>query len=200
MAPRRQIAACLALATAGALMLGCGSSGDPSISSADADSLLAKLDAIQTDVTQGDCTGSHTAQTRLVALQDQVDSSEGINDQARSDLAELLDGLDAQIAEECQTVAATSTSSSTSSTEDSSSTDSSSTDSSSTDSSDTTSSSTTTTETETTDSSTTQTQQPPEQPAPEPPPSTPPGQGGGSGGGESGGVGPGFESGREVQK
>ena len=183
-------------------MLGCGSSGEePKISPEDADALNSRLDAIREDADQGDCTGSSTVFTRLTATRDQIDASSGINDQAKSDLNELLDELEAKIQADCDAAAETSstTDSSTSTEEDTTETES-------------TTTEETTTEETTTEDTTTEKPEEPEEPSTPTPPETspgggngppggvPPGQTGGTGGtgGESGGVGPGFESGRKL--
>ena len=186
--PRRQISACLAVLAGGVFLLGCGSSGEePSISQEDADALNSRLDAIREDADQKDCTGSSTVFTRLTATREQVDASDGINEQAKNDLNELLDNLEGKVQEECDAVESSSTTSDSTSTKE-----------------DTTTTEESTTTEETTDSSTTTDK--PEEPSTPTPPETSPGGGngppsgtppaGGGTGGESGGVGPGFESGR----
>ena len=194
-APRRSILACLALLAGAALLLGCGSEGEePSISEEDAAALDSRLDAIQEDVSQGDCTDSSNVFTRLTATREQIDASEGINEQAKSDLSELLDELEAQITEECDAAAdASSTTSSSSSTEED--TTSSEEEPTSTEES-TSTKETTTTETTTTEEPSTTTPEPTEPPGGGPPGGVPPGQGGEPP--SSGGVGPSFESDRKV--
>jgi hypothetical protein len=190
--PRRPILACLALFAGAILVLGCGSESEkPTFSEEDAAALTSRLDAINEDVNEGDCSGSSNAFTRIDAMRDQVEASEGINEQGKSDLTELIDELEAQVTEECEEAESTSTTTSSTTTEDT-----------------TTEEEPTTTEettTETTTEKTTTEEEPttteePETPEPPsngngPPGGTPPGQ---TEPPPSGGVGPGFESGRKV--
>lgn len=196
--PRRQISACLALAAAALLMLGCGSSeegGDVSFGENASRDFQAKLDLIQGFIDDQDC---ERATDAIGVLNDAVGISEETSEQAKSDLQELLGELDAQVNDQCESTDETTSSSTTSTKED-------------TTSSETTESTITETSTEETTTEDTTTEKPEEPSTPTPPETSPgggngppggvpPGQAGGTGGtgGESGGVGPGFESGRNL--
>lgn len=121
MALRRQIATCLGLLAAGALLLGCGGSDEPksaSISPDTADDLTAKLDVIQERVANGDCSGATVA---LGFLEEGVDNvSADTGEQFTADMKDLLSQLGDQIDSQCQPIddpSSTTSSTTTSSTE-----------------------------------------------------------------------------------
>jgi hypothetical protein len=178
MAPRRQVYACLAVLAAGALLFGCGGSGEPSgepLSDQEVTDYTDNLDKIQAAVDDGDC---DTAQTKLTTLTSAVEASNEDGDQTKTDLVTLLDDLGAQIDSDCEPVQETTSTTSTTETTETVPTETSTTE------------PTTTSTTEEESSTTTEetTTEPPEE---EPPGggSTPPGGGGDDSGG--------FEAGKE---
>ena len=190
---RRRILACLALLAGAAVVLGCGSEDEkPTFSEEDAAALTSRLDAIGEDVSEGDCTGSSNVFTRIGAMRDQIEASEGINEQGKSDLGELIDGLEAQVTEECDEVASSSTTTSSSTEETTTDTDE---DPAPTPEETTTTAKETTTTQEEEPTTTTPTTPEPPSNGNGPPGGTPPGEAEPP---PSGGVGPGFESGRKV--
>ncbi len=100
--PGRLIAACLAVVAAGLLMLGCGSGNEVKVDLPQdtVQAITDKLDQIQERFAAGDCTGSNSAQTSLDALRSAIDGLD-VDEQFVSDMNQMLDNLDEQIATQC---------------------------------------------------------------------------------------------------
>lgn len=172
---RKTTRAFVALAAVSALLLGgCGGSSSEKIPQDQADELSRTVEQVRDYAANGRC---DEADATLVDAQEQIDSLDASGD-VRDGLAQLADNLDRHLAEDCQQVEQTTSSTTTTTTSTTSTTTTPTT-------SDTTSSDTTSTDTSSTTTSTTQT---------EPPVSPPPGNGPGSSGppgqGESGGTAP----------
>ena len=197
MALRRQIATFLAVAGAALALGACGedSPQGPKIPKEVSDALISKLDTVQENIDQGDCTGdTGSAQSALASLREGFEAQSGQFSQEIADGGrELLDRLEQQVTDFCDAqTAEDSSTSSTTSTE--STTTTTTTEKSTTD--DTTESSTTKDEPTTPEPD--QTTPEPTTPEPQPTPpgngpdgNGPPGQDGGFESGDDGGFAPG---------